>query len=116
MRTDRVGFQGRTVRLAFLTILLVLNASPYAFAQNATKGRELAQALCAQCHMNEGQGEKRGPAGIPSFAAVANRPSQTDESVVAWLRSTPSVMPNHHLTQDEMYDLAAFIMTLRTPN
>ncbi len=61
-----------------------------------------------------GQGEKTGPAGIPGFQAVARRPNQTREAIVRWLQSVPSVMPNHHLTQDEMEDLAQFILSLRT--
>ena len=82
-------------------------------AQDATHGAELARALCAECHLNQGQGEKRGPMGVPGFAAVANRPLQTFDGVVAWLKSVPPMMPNHHLTQDEMHDLAAYIMSLR---
>jgi mono/diheme cytochrome c family protein len=35
-------------------------------AEDVAKGRELAHALCAQCHLNEGQGEKQGPMGVPS--------------------------------------------------
>ncbi len=84
-----------------------------AAADDVAKGRELAHALCAQCHLNEGQGEKQGEMGIPGFVAVANRPSQTFDGIVLWLKSVPPVMPNHHLTQDEMFALAAYIMSLR---
>lgn len=80
-----------------------------ALAQDAIKGRDMAQTLCGQCHMNEGQGEKHGAMGIPSFSAVANRAGQTEQDVVIWLQSIPPMMPNHHLSQDEMYALAAFI-------
>ena len=52
--------------------------------------------------------------GVPGFRAVANRPNQSVEGVVAWLKSAPTMMPNHHLTQDEMYALASFILSLRT--
>ncbi|MBN9261295.1 MAG: cytochrome c [Hyphomicrobium sp.] len=76
------------------------------------KGRALAERLCARCHMVAGQGEKRAANEIPGFAAVARRRNQTSEGIVAWLRSIPPMMPNHHLSQDEMYALAAFIMTL----
>lgn len=76
------------------------------------EGRRLASSLCAKCHLNEGQGEKQGPMGIPGFGAVANRPSQSFEDVVHWLRSVPPMMPNHKLTTDEMDALAAFIMSL----
>ncbi len=30
-----------------------------------------------------------------------------------WLRSVPPMMPNHHLSQNEMEELAEFIMSLR---
>jgi len=95
--------------------ILVLGAGlPLARADDdIAKGRQLAQALCAQCHLNEGQGEKQGPMGVPGFVAVANRPDQTFYGIVRWLKAVPPMMPNHHLTQDEMFALAAFIMSLR---
>jgi len=96
--------------LGSLVSLLVTFA---ASAQDNDKGRRLAESLCARCHMNEGQGEKQGPMGVPSFRAIANRSDQSIEGVLAWLRSAPAMMPNHHLTQDEMYDLAGFILSLQ---
>jgi mono/diheme cytochrome c family protein len=80
---------------------------------NEDHGRVLAQKLCARCHMNKGQGEKQGPMGVPSFDAIANRPSQSVPGILVWLRSVPPMMPNHHLTQDEMIDLADFIISLK---
>jgi mono/diheme cytochrome c family protein len=92
--------------------LACLPAGP-ANAQQIERGRALAERLCAVCHMNEAQGEKTGPMGVPSFTAIANRPDQSLEGVVSWLRSVPPVMPNHHLSQDEIFLLAEFIMSLR---
>jgi len=97
------------VALAALAIIAVTDAA----ADDAAKGEQLARALCAECHLHPGQGEKRGPMGVPGFVAVANRPLQTSERVVEWLQSAPPMMPNHHLTQDEMYAVADFIMSLR---
>lgn len=94
-------------------VLALGSALAVAAADDTAKGRELAQALCAQCHLNEGQGEKQGAMGIPGFVAVANRPGQTFDGIVLWLKSVPPMMPNHHLTQDEMFALAAYIMSLR---
>lgn len=96
-----------------MAVAALIVCSAGAQGQSADKGRELAERLCAACHMNEGQGEKAGPRGIPGFRAVANRPRQTHDDVVKWLRSVPPMMPDHHLTQDEAYDLAEFIMSLR---
>lgn len=98
--------------LLLATLIVLLPAAP-ACADDVAKGEELARALCAECHLNPGQGEKRGRMGVPGFVAVANRPLQTMDGVVGWLRSVPPMMPNHHLTQDEMYALAAYIMSLR---
>ena len=102
------------LRLAVTAALLTLLAIAAAAAQDDEKGRALADRLCARCHLNPGQGEKQGPMGVPGFHAVANRPNQSIEGVVAWLKSAPTMMPNHHLTRDEMYALASFILSLRT--
>ena len=97
--------------IAGAALMLALGTGSAA-ADDVAKGRALAERLCAQCHMAPGQGEKRGANEIPGFAAVARRRNQTPEGIVAWLRSIPPMMPNHHLSQDEMHALAAFIMTL----
>lgn len=98
---------------ASLLMLLAAALLQSAHADDTTKGEQLARTLCAECHLNPDQGEKRGPMGVPGFVAVANRPLQTFDGVVAWLQSVPPMMPNHHLTRDEMEALAAYIMSLR---
>jgi len=100
-------------RSIIASVLALAAALPCAAADDVAKGRDLARALCAQCHLNEGQDEKQGPMGIPGFVAVAHRTGQTFDGIVLWLKSVPPMMPNHHLTQDEMFDLAAYIMSLR---
>jgi mono/diheme cytochrome c family protein len=105
---DRFARTGITLFFAAMAVVGLTGA-----ADDAARGRALAERLCATCHLNPGQGEKTGPAGIPGFQAVARRPNQTREAIVSWLRSVPPVMPNHHLTQDEMEDLAQFILSLR---
>lgn len=94
-----------------------LASAPAVWAQgvgDAAKGRDLAQRQCAVCHLNPGQGEKQGAAGVPGFHAIASRAGQNHEAIVKWLRSRPTMMPDHHLTWDEADALAAFIMSLRT--
>jgi mono/diheme cytochrome c family protein len=96
-----------------LTGLALFTAAPASADDGVETGRRLAERLCASCHLNPGQGEKSGPEGIPGFYAVARRPDQTAEAIVDWLRSVPPMMPDHHLTQDEMVALSQFIMSLR---
>lgn len=96
-----------------LGCVVALSAQP-ACSQDAERGRALAQSLCANCHFGRGPLDQTGQSGVPTFSAIANRPSQSNEGVVRWLRSVPSVMPNHRLTQAEIADLAEFILLLRT--
>ncbi|MFY0610821.1 MAG: c-type cytochrome [Hyphomicrobiaceae bacterium] len=106
-------------RLAACLVLGMLVIAPsFSTAEEArlvAEGRRLATGLCAKCHMNEGQGEKQGPMGIPGFEAVANRPGQSFQDVVEWLKSVPPMMPDHKLATNEIDTLAAFIMSLRRP-
>jgi hypothetical protein len=44
---------------------------------------------------------------------VAKRPNQRAEDIISWLESVPPMMPNHHLSRDEMVALSQFIMSLR---
>lgn len=80
--------------------------------EQVERGRQLADRLCATCHLNPGQGDKSAANSIPGFTAVANRPGQTLPGIVDWLRSVPPMMPNHRLSQDEMTEIAAFILSL----
>lgn len=93
--------------------ILACAAATGAAAQGVEKGRALAQSLCAACHLQPGQGEKHGPNGLPGFQAIADRPGQSHEAIVKWLRSGAPVMPDHHLTWDEADALADFIMSMR---
>ena len=108
-----------SIRLATYLGLVMLVFTPAIVAAQETRlveeGRRLATSLCAKCHMNEGQHEKRGPMGIPGFRAVANRPSQSFPDIVEWLKSVPPMMPDHKLTTSEIDALAAFIVSLRQP-
>jgi mono/diheme cytochrome c family protein len=101
--------------LKFFSLLILLPALTGAAraADDVEAGRQLAERLCATCHLNPGQGEKTGPEGIPGFHAVAKRPNQTVADIVSWLESVPPMMPDHHLSRDEMLALAQFIMSLK---
>jgi mono/diheme cytochrome c family protein len=96
-----------------VAIAVMPNSPAGAQAVDAAPGRALAERLCATCHLNPGQGEKSGPGSIPGFRAVAKRPQQSLHGIVAWLKSVPPMMPNHRLTQEEMFQLADYILSLR---
>lgn len=96
----------------FVAAAMPINSASAAVDEVA-QGRDIAQRLCAGCHMRPGQGEKGDHSQIPSFRAVANRPGQSLEGTASWLKIAPPTMPNHHLSSEERAHLAAFIMSLR---
>lgn len=98
--------------MVLVTLTMMVGAASSA-ADEVERGRALAERLCAVCHLNPGQGEKTTASEVPGFVAVANRPGQTFRGIIDWLKSVPPMMPDHHLTQDEMFALAAFILSLR---
>lgn len=110
MRTFHLVINVGTIAMASL---LITSAATAGAPDDVAKGRALAERLCASCHMAPDQGDKQSPNEIPGFAAVARRQNQSVEGIIAWLRSVPPMMPDHHLSQDEMAALAQFIMSLR---
>lgn len=99
--------------MAAVTAAGVLAGTQARADEETERGRALAEKLCAVCHLNPGQGDKTGPGTIPGFAAVAKRPDQTLEGIMDWLRSVPPMMPDHHLSQDEMEAIAFYILSLQ---
>lgn len=77
-------------------------------------GRQLAERWCSSCHV-VGPGSEQGSSnGAPTFAAVARMKSTTPLSLQAFLLTPHARMPDLHLTRDEIGNLAAYILTLRS--
>ncbi len=90
-------------------------------ADDLRKGRELAIVVCANCHVAaRDQPFKpllRPPA--PSFEAIAQRKGVTAEWVQTFLTTThkgldnPRGMPNPELLDDQVKQVAAYLLSLR---
>src|SRR5690348_16012963 len=77
-------------------------------------GRQLAERWCSSCHV-VGPGSEQGSSnGAPTFAAVARMKSTTPLSLQAFLLTPHARMPDLHLTRDEIDNLAAYILALRS--
>ena len=70
----------RALSIAMFVAAAMPVCSASAAVDEVAQGREIAQRLCAGCHMRPGQGEKSDHSQIPSFRAVANRPGQSLEN------------------------------------
>jgi len=104
-----------TRAMIVLTVLLGMTlAMAPARAQdsggNATSGRALAKAWCAECH----RVEPNAPgASVADFTEVANLPSTTALSLKVFLQSSHKDMPNLVLKPTEADDIIAYILSLK---
>ena len=105
----------RLFRLGLVALCAGLFCAGGALAQDvgdARAGREVAAALCIQCHQIDGAG--RDPTRVPpDFGAVADMASQTTLSLRVFLQTPHGSMPRYQLTTTETDDVIAYILSLR---
>lgn len=79
---------------------------------SSSRGRNLAQAWCTECHSVE-----RSTAGTgkiaPDFSEVADRRNTTALSLRLFLQSEHKTMPNFIIEPGDAADLVAYILSLR---
>lgn len=97
----------RTMAMALL--LLPLPAA----AQGPGVGGTLAEHWCMGCHVIERELPRAAPGGVPSFAAIAAKPSTTADSLDRYLSSAHTHMPDFSLSRSERDALVAYILSLR---
>lgn len=98
------------------TILLAgafaLSASPYAFAADAARGKQVFDKVgCWQCHGFEGQGANTGPKLAPEPMDV--------EALKSFIRNSASTaMPPYTakvLNDEEVADIHAYLASIKKP-
>ena len=75
-------------------------------------GHKIATAWCANCHALAG-GTQATATGAPSFPAIAADKAITPLSLRAFLQTPHDRMPDLHLSNTEMDDLIAYILSTR---
>ena len=100
----------RIIVLAAMTVGLL----PFvAEAQNTDVGGGLAERWCMGCHVVEtGPGDVASD-GVPTFPAIAAKPSTTAESLVRYLSTAHTNMPDFSLSRTERDALVAYLLSLR---
>jgi mono/diheme cytochrome c family protein len=102
--------------LAFGTMLLIgagLSFSAPATSQpDPIHGKDLATRLCSNCHLVSA-GQEHANVDIPSFNEIANKEGQTAGGIMAHIMLPKHPMPTIPLTQSELADLAAYILSMR---
>jgi mono/diheme cytochrome c family protein len=118
-----MGTHNRLLSASFVSLIVILAGTPNgkkpADRDNADAGRKLALDACTGCHIVSD--DQRFPpllTGAPGFREIANRPKITAASLRRTIAALPQVprngrMANPLLTDDQLADVAAYIMTLR---
>ena len=102
--------------LRLLTVLTLLAPSVPAAAVelgNAAEGLEYAQKVCSDCHAVEKDTVMR-LSQVPSFQEVADAPGMTPRALVVWLTTSHPNMPDLIIPPDDMDNVVAYIMSMRT--
>ncbi|HET9018898.1 MAG TPA: cytochrome c [Acetobacteraceae bacterium] len=76
-------------------------------------GRELAERWCKSCHM-VAPTDRAISNGAPTFAGLARMPSTTSMSLRVFLHTPHPPMPDLQLSRNQIADIAAYILSLRS--
>ena len=103
---------GAAAGLLLLSTLLLGAAA--ADAQDVERGRGLAAIHCSSCHVT-GRDGRRGQTVARAFGTIANAYELDAGRLRGWIAAPHPPMPDPQLRDDEIRDLAAYIMSLRRP-
>ncbi len=76
-------------------------------------GLDYARAICADCHDVEREWDELAAFYGPPFVDIAALPSTTAMSLRVFLRTPHENMPNLVLTDQELDDVIAYILSLK---
>jgi len=106
-------------KAAMLTATMVALALP-AVAQSPPlekgdprAGQEVAGTWCANCHVVEANPDRADAGSVPSFFAIADRPTTTAAGLRAFLATQHGRMPNMNLYNTTIENTIAYILSLK---
>ncbi len=78
------------------------------------KGHAYAQKFCADCHGVE-KGEHVLFGDVPGFQDVADSEGMSPRALAVWLRTSHPTMPDLIIPPDDIDNVIAYTMSLKTP-
>jgi mono/diheme cytochrome c family protein len=101
--------------MAIASVLLLPAAAAAQDLGNAGLGKEYAERVCVECHDVEAGGEISPNPDAPSFQSVADTQGMSPRALTVWMQTSHPTMPDLILKPDDMDNVIAYIMSLRTP-
>ena len=100
--------------LGALLAISGLNSGSFATETgDAAAGALVAGVWCGNCHVTVSRPPGPVDDAAPSFPSIARQPYTTSMSLRVFLQTPHRDMPNYQLSQTELDDVVAYILSLR---
>jgi mono/diheme cytochrome c family protein len=102
-------------RTPLIAALVATTLSAHAQDGEIAAGHSFARAACSACHVVDA--EERPPRRIfigPAFRNIANTPGITATALRVFLTTSHPKVPNPIVTTEQMADVIAYILSLRS--
>lgn len=112
-----------TQTLAGIAVVLAALSAPAATsaaaedaanALRAKMGLEVAKTWCANCHLASRESTSAVQTDVPTFPEIADRDDQSASKIENFLFAPTHPMPKLDLSREEIRNLTAYILSLRT--
>jgi mono/diheme cytochrome c family protein len=80
---------------------------------DTANGAAIARQVCVECHAVERGQSRSSNEEAPTFDAIAKTPGMTSIALTAALRTSHRRMPNIILSDAELKDIVAYLLTLK---
>jgi cytochrome c len=103
-------------RTPLIAALVATTLSAHAQDGEIAAGHSFARAACSACHVvdAEHEGPPRRIYIAPGFRNIANRPGMTATALRVFLTTSHPKMPNPIVTTEQLADVIAYILSLRS--
>jgi len=103
-------------RVTVLAAVMLLGSAHAALAQegDVAAGQAYAKQVCAACHAVLPNEQISPLAHAPTFQKVADTRGMTEMALTVWLQSSHPTMPNIILKQDDLRNVVAYIVSLKS--
>jgi cytochrome c len=103
-------------RTTLIAALAAITLNAHAQDGNITAGHSFAREACSACHVVDA-GHQRLPRRIfiaPGFRTIANTPGMTVTALRVFLTTSHPKVPNPIIMSEQMADVIAYILSLRS--
>ena len=101
------------VGMGFMSNAASADERPTSEDARVARGHEIARSVCSACHTVPSAHSPILREQAPALRSIANKPSTTQASLAAFLRSPSHRMPNPQLTDDMIDAVVVYTISLR---